>query len=177
VTLSTLLCRSRTIIAILAALTACGPRDLTSVPAADVTFSVRRGSLTGPDSIGPGWGRVRVEEGRGGHRVVIFRLAESMSDADLTSFLAALDTANITPAPALALGGSEIGETGDVVLQLTPGRYVLGCVVCVMRSGSRSAMLRPASRAIRAPRAGAVRPHDARRARPASRAGRGRDLV
>ena len=47
---------------------------------ADVMFSVGRGALTGPDSVGPGWARVRVEEGRGGHRVVIFRLADSQGD-------------------------------------------------------------------------------------------------
>jgi hypothetical protein len=77
----------------------------------------------------PGCARVRVEEGRGGHRVVIFRFAEAMPDVDVTTFLAVLDTAIATPASALALGGSEVGTTGDVIVQLTPGRYILGCVV------------------------------------------------
>ena len=71
---------------------------------------------------------MRVEEDGGGHRLVIFRLSASMSDADIRTFLAALDTANATPAPALALGGPEVGDTGDVIVQLVPGRYVLGCV-------------------------------------------------
>lgn len=113
----------------LCTLNACGPRDLTSMAAADVTFSVSGGAITGPDSVDPGWARVRVNEDGAGHRVVIFRLAESMTDSELTTLLAAIDTATATPAPALALGGPEVGDSGDVVIELTPGRYVLGCVV------------------------------------------------
>ena len=117
-----------TIVAILA-LTVCRPSDISHVATADVTFSVKRGEITGPDSVGPGWARVRVDEDGGGHRVVIFRLAESMPDSELPNFLAVLDTAVATPPSALALGGSEVGDTGDVILQLNSGRYILGCVV------------------------------------------------
>ena len=115
---------------LLGALATCthAPNDSVNLPPADLTFSVRKGAVTGPDSSAAGWTRVRVEEDGGGHIVVIFRLAESASDADIKTFLAALDTADATPAPALALGGPEVGDIGDVVVQLTPGRYVLGCV-------------------------------------------------
>lgn len=116
-------------VAILGALAGCGPRDAAPVAAADARYSVRRGALTGPDSLEPGWARVRVQVSRDGHRVVIFRLADATTAADLTSFLAVLDTAVATPPSAVALGGSEIGDNGDIVVQLTPGRYVLGCVV------------------------------------------------
>jgi hypothetical protein len=34
----------------------------------------------------------------------------------------------MTPPPARALGGPEIGDTGAVVLNLAPGRYLLACV-------------------------------------------------
>jgi len=47
---------------------------------------------------------------------------------DVQAFLAALDTAQTTPPPAVALGGPEVGNTGEVVIHLTAGRYVLGCV-------------------------------------------------
>lgn len=107
---------------------ACRPQEITRLPAADVTFAVRGSAITGPDSVGPGWSRVRVEEGGAGHIVVIFRVAGAATDADLTTFLAALDSAPATPASAVALGGPEVGDIGDVVVQLTPGRYVLGCV-------------------------------------------------
>ena len=57
---------------------------------------------------------------------MLFRLSEG---AALPAFLSALDTASATPPPlALALGGPEVGDVGEVVVRLTPGRYVLGCV-------------------------------------------------
>ena len=110
-------------------LTSCAAQDISPAASADVTFAVSDGAVTGPDSMAPGWTRLRVEEHGGNHRVVIFRIAESITDANLTTFLAVLDTANFTPPPTLALGGSEIGDSGDIVLQLTPGRYILACVV------------------------------------------------
>jgi uncharacterized cupredoxin-like copper-binding protein len=98
-------------------------------PAPDLLVSVRAGAVSAPDSVTAGWTRLRVEEDGRGHILVVFRLFKTATDADLRVFLAALDTARGTPRPALALGGPEIGDTGTVVIQLTPGRYVLGCLV------------------------------------------------
>ena len=98
-------------------------------PAPDLPVSVRAGAVSAPDSVAAGWTRVRVEEDGRGHILVVFRLFETATDADLRGFLAALDTARGTPHPALALGGPEIGDTGEVVIHLTPGRYALGCLV------------------------------------------------
>jgi hypothetical protein len=89
---------------------------------------VINGSVTAPDSILAGWTRMRVEEDGGGHIVVAFRLPDGAINGDVADFLAALDTARRTPDPAVAMGGPEIGEVGEVVLNLSPGRYVLGCV-------------------------------------------------
>ncbi len=91
-------------------------------------MSVRAGQVTAPDSIEAGWARFRVEED-GGHILVVFRLPDTASDADVASFLVALDTTKITPAPGLALGGPEIGDTGTVLIALAPGRHVIACVV------------------------------------------------
>ena len=106
---------------------ACHPRESEPVKSApaDLLVSVQSGAVTAPDSVGAGWARVRVEEDGGGHILVIFRLPETMTES---AFLAALDTASVTPEPAVALGGPEVGDTGEVVIQFTPGRYVLGCV-------------------------------------------------
>jgi hypothetical protein len=98
-------------------------------PAPDLHVSVRAGAVSAPDSVAAGWTRVRVEEDGGGHILVVFRVSEATTEAELGAFLAALDTARGTPLPALALGGPEIGDTGEVVIQLTAGRYVLGCLV------------------------------------------------
>jgi hypothetical protein len=89
---------------------------------------VRNGAVAAPDSVAAGWRRLRVEEDGNGHILVVFRLPEAVTAGDVPAFLAALDTARATPAPALALGGPEIGDTGEVVIQFTRGRYLLGCV-------------------------------------------------
>ena len=41
---------------------------------ADVAVTVRAGTITAPDSVSPGWRRVRVDETDGEHIVVVFRL-------------------------------------------------------------------------------------------------------
>ncbi|HEY9518187.1 MAG TPA: hypothetical protein VIQ98_02975 [Gemmatimonadales bacterium] len=97
-------------------------------PAPDLLVTVRTGTVSAPDSVAAGWLRLRVEEDGNGHILVVFRLPESAIDSDVPGFLAALDTARATPPPALALGGPEIGDTGEVVIQFTRGRYLLGCV-------------------------------------------------
>jgi hypothetical protein len=99
-----------------------------AAPRPDLLVSVHVGGITAPDSIGPGWTRIRVEEDGAGHIAVIFRLPDKMSDAERTAFLAALDTGRATPKPALAMGGPEVGDTGEVVIHLSPGRYVVACV-------------------------------------------------
>ncbi len=111
-------------------LAACGPRDAARVatPAPDLVVSVRAGVVVAPDSVEAGWARVRVEEDGAGHILVVFRLPETSTDADMVAFIAALDTSIATPRPGIALGGPEVGDTGEVLVQLKPGKYVLGCV-------------------------------------------------
>lgn len=97
-------------------------------PTPDLLVSVHNGAVSAVDSIGPGWTRVRVEEDGVGHIVVIFRVPDAMTAADLKAFLSALDTGRATPKPAVAMGGPEVGDTGEVVVQLPVGRYLLACV-------------------------------------------------
>ena len=97
-------------------------------PAADLLVSVHAGSVSAPDSVTGGWTRIRVEEDGKGHILIVFKLPETVTPTEVTAFLAALDTARMTPPPAITLGGPEIGDTGEVVIQLTAGPYVLGCV-------------------------------------------------
>jgi uncharacterized cupredoxin-like copper-binding protein len=122
--------RLATVVALHGVLSACGSREAAPVSksAADILVSVRAGAVAAPDSVPAGWARVRVEEDGAGHILVVFRLPEAATDVALTAFLAALDTARTTPQPAVALGGPEVGNTGEVVIHLTAGRYVLGCV-------------------------------------------------
>ncbi len=96
--------------------------------APDIAIDVGDGTLTMPDTITAGWQRVRVTETGATHIVVFFRLPAESSDSSIQQFLNALDSTANTPAPAVALGGPEIGTVGDVVLQITPGRYVVACV-------------------------------------------------
>ncbi|QJR37618.1 hypothetical protein [Gemmatimonas groenlandica] len=121
------------IVASLGTLTAC--RDVpgtnataTANAGADVPVTVRAGAIVAPDSVRPGWARVRVNETDGEHIVVVFRLPASTTAADVPTFVAALDTAPATPRPGVALGGPEVGSRGDVIVHLTPGVYVLACV-------------------------------------------------
>lgn len=102
------------------------PRPTTAGSA--LLVSVRSGAIDAPDTATAGWSRVRVEEDGEGHIVVVFRMPAALSDHELAEFLSALDTAAATPPPAVALGGPEVGDTGEVVLELTPGLYVIGCV-------------------------------------------------
>lgn len=104
------------------------PDDRPASPrATDLQVSVRRGALEAPDTVAAGWSRLRVREDGEGHIVVLFKLPGDAADGDVPAFVAALDGA-VTPPGAIALGGPEIGDAGEVILELTPGRYVLGCV-------------------------------------------------
>lgn len=94
----------------------------------DIAVIVRDGNIAAPDSVDPGWRRLRVQEDGAGHIVVLFRLSGDRSDSNITAFLAELDTASATPRNAVAMGGPEVGDSGDVIVQLEPGFYVLGCV-------------------------------------------------
>ena len=109
---------------------ACGGGDAapTEPARADVRVTVSGGTVQAPDTVEPGWRRVRVEEDGRGHIVVVFRLADSLEASDTAALLHALDTAAVTPAMATALGGPEVGDTGEVVIHFTPGRYLVGCV-------------------------------------------------
>jgi hypothetical protein len=94
----------------------------------EVRVVASAGALVAPDTVDAGWTRVRVEEDGAGHIVVVFRLADGATAADVPVFVAALDTAAATPAGAVALGGPEVGDSGMVVLELAPGRHVVACV-------------------------------------------------
>jgi hypothetical protein len=117
-------------------LAACGFGGREAGPAASTTASedgglrvtASTGALAAPDSNDAGWTRVRVEEDGAGHVVVVFRLADGATAADVPTFVAALDTAAATPAGAMALGGPEVGDSGTAVLELSPGLHVVACV-------------------------------------------------
>ena len=116
-------------VAVISPLLACGGRDLTiGADLPTVVVSVGQGRIEAPDSVRAGWTRLRVIEDGDGHIVVLFRLPASVSAGGVSSFLAILDTAVATPEPGVAMGGPEIGDDGEIVVPLTPGRYVLGCV-------------------------------------------------
>ena len=93
-----------------------------------ITVSVSSRGIAAPDTARAGWTRLRVEENRGGHVVVVFRIPADLSPEGVQAFLAAMDTAAMTPSVATALGGPEVDNAGEVFLDLAAGRYLLGCV-------------------------------------------------
>lgn len=101
----------------------------TPVPTASwlpsLSVAVRPGAIEAPDSAGSGWTRLRLHKEKGRHVVVLFRLREGTTAA---AFLAALDTARMTPSTGLAVGGIEVVRDGEVVLNLAAGQYVLACM-------------------------------------------------
>lgn len=99
---------------------------------ADILVSVGRDTIAAPDTVRPGWNRLRVEEADAGHIVVVFRLSPTSSSGEVKAFLAALDSSPATPRSGVAMGGPEVGEVGEVIVKLLPGRYLLACV----RAGS-----------------------------------------
>ena len=111
-------------------LAACGAGESapTIVPLETLRFSVQGDTVTGPDSTQAGWKRVEVDEDGRGHILVAFRFPPEATGEDAAVFLAALDTAVATPSGVVAIGGPEVGDTGEVFLELTPGQYVLGCL-------------------------------------------------
>jgi hypothetical protein len=66
-----------------------------------------------------------VQKDRGRHVVILVRLHDGASPV---TFLAALDTARMTPATGRGIGLPEVVLVGEVVLDLAPGRYVLACM-------------------------------------------------
>ncbi len=94
------------------------------LPSLPVT--VRPGAIEAPDSIGSGWTRLHLVKEKGRHVVVLFRLRDGTSPA---AFLAALDTARMTPSTGAAVGGPEVVSAAEVVMDLAPGRYVVACMV------------------------------------------------
>jgi hypothetical protein len=122
--------RAAAALALLVLLAGCGEKKsaTSESDAVDLRVSVGRGWIDAPDTLKPGWTRIRVSEDGAGHIVVLFRLPPAATDADVANFLTALDTASMTPPPGVAMGGPEIGDIGDVIIQFAPGRYVFGCV-------------------------------------------------
>jgi hypothetical protein len=103
-------------------------RSLAQSPAPRLLrVTARDGAIDAPDSAAAGWTRFHVTK-RGDHLVVAFRLRDDVPAARVPAFLAALDTARNTPGTALARGGLEVQATGEIVLDLAPGRYVLACI-------------------------------------------------
>ncbi len=134
--------RRRVVIAgLLALLAACDRAERTSdrasdratdrmsdVASATLFAKVGRGAISAPDSISSGWTRVHIEELEDTHIVVVFRLPATTTFAEQAAFVSALDAAPGTPEPGVAIGGPEVGSRGDVIVNLTPGVYVLACV-------------------------------------------------
>jgi len=104
-----------------ASLTAPTASWLPSLPVA-----VRPGAIEAPDSMGSGWTRLHLVKEKGRHVVVLFRLRDGTTPA---AFLAALDTARMTPSTGVAVGGPEVVSAAEVVMDLAPGRYVVACMV------------------------------------------------
>ena len=123
---------------VLLAAAACGQRDApvanpaaeesAAPPASPVVVRVDAGSITAPDAIEAGWRLLRVVEDGAGHIPVVFLLQDSAPAPDTAAFLRELDEGGETPGHALALGGPEVGDSGEVYIHFTPGRYLLGCV-------------------------------------------------
>src|SRR4051794_23341776 len=90
-----------------------------------LSVAVRTGAMQAPDSIASGWTRLHLEKEKGRHVVVLFRLREGTTPE---VFLAALDTAIMTPSTGVAVGGPEVVSSAEVVMNLAPGRYVLACM-------------------------------------------------
>ena len=91
-----------------------------------VNISVKRGAMEAPTSLGSGWTTLHLVKEKGRHIVVLFRLREG---TEVAGFLAALDTARMTPRAGVAIGGlPEVMLDGETVMDLAPGRYVLACM-------------------------------------------------
>jgi hypothetical protein len=103
------------------------PMETPSAPSLpSLPVAVRSGAITAPDSVASGWTRVHVVKEKRRHVVVLYRLRDGSNPA---AFLAALDSARMTPGTGRAVGGTEVVVDGEVVMDLAPGRYVLACMV------------------------------------------------
>lgn len=121
------------------AVAGCGQRDapqpadsaaVAMSPAVEpVLVRVDAGSIAAPDTIEAGWRLVRVLEDGAGHIPVFFLLQDSLPTPDTAAFLRELDEGVDTPGKALALGGPEVGDSGQVYIHFTPGRYLVGCLI------------------------------------------------
>jgi len=119
---------SRVLVASAALLAACGACSRRAEEPPTLTVTVAGGAISAPDSVRASWTRLRVEEDGQGHLVELFRIPGELPDAAVAALRAAMDTAHATPRGMVAVGSPEVGDTGEVVLRLTPGRYLLGCV-------------------------------------------------
>lgn len=120
----------RATLLLLPAILACGvEKPATPHAPVAVVIDMADGTLFAPDSVPAGTVRIRmVRRDSTEHNLVVYAL----NGADPASFAAALGSVPSTPAPALALGGTEgpvePGDTSEVILTLAPGQYLLGCM-------------------------------------------------
>jgi len=100
-------------------------------PVADggiVRVTIRTGTVSAPDSLPMGWTRLQMVADGPNHAPALFRLPAGTTKAQLAAFLSNLDTAAATPTGALAMGGRIAADSGEVVVELAPGRYVFTCL-------------------------------------------------
>ena len=86
------------------------------------------GTVSAPDTLSSGWTRVRMSADGPNHAPALFRLPAGVTRANLAAFLADLDTAAATPEGALSLGGRIAADSGEIIVDLAPGRYVVTCL-------------------------------------------------
>lgn len=112
-----------------ALLLAVGCREPEQAAVPSFVVNVASCHIDAPDTVRPGWSRMRVEEEGSPHVVVLFRMPDDVAASAISSFVAALDTSRMTPAGAIALGGPEVGQVGEIMHDLTPGEYLLACLM------------------------------------------------
>lgn len=100
------------------------PRDGGDV----VRVTIHSGRVSAPDALPAGWTRLRMLADAPNHAPALFRLPAGTTRAQLDDFVANLDTAAATPAGALAMGGRIAADSGEIVVELTPGTYVFTCL-------------------------------------------------
>lgn len=95
-------------------------------PSELLTVQVVPGALVAADTTTAGWRRVRLEGAADDdHNLVVFRLPREVA---VEAFIAALDTAAMTPLGAVALGGPD-GASTDALVRLEPGKHLVACLV------------------------------------------------
>jgi hypothetical protein len=105
------------------------PASLSPLADGLVRVTIRTGTVSAPNSLPAGWTRLWMLADTPNHAPALFRLPDgTKSKAQLAAFLANLDTASATPRGALAMGGRIAADSGEIVVELAPGRYVFTCL-------------------------------------------------